>query len=176
MGPESTPSSTRCTVQPVIVTPEESTSRWAWAPGKSGSNAGCTLMILPFHLPTNDGVRILMYPLRTTNSASTDWSVPSTISSCARRRSEMGSSDGTGMPFASIPSFLPCSRPPASWLSARTRTVRWLRGSFSWNLRREARPEPPPEISTANLRGSSIEPIRGSTKGAPMTVWQGVLA
>ena len=47
IGPVSTPSSTRCSVQPVTVTPCASASRTACAPGNAGSSAGCVLSTRP---------------------------------------------------------------------------------------------------------------------------------
>ena len=44
-GPVSTPSSTQCTVTPVVSTPAASASRIACAPGKAGSSAGWVLTI-----------------------------------------------------------------------------------------------------------------------------------
>ena len=55
IGPESTPSSTKCTVTPVIRTPCSSAWPIASRPGNEGSSAGWTLITRPGEAATNAG-------------------------------------------------------------------------------------------------------------------------
>ena len=53
--------------------------------------------------------------------------------------------------------------PLTRWLASGEDVVLWERGFVLWCLRREARPDPPPEIRTAVLRGSEGLPALGAT-------------
>jgi len=65
--------STKWTVQPVILTPASRANLWAWAPLKDGNRAGWMLMIRPRHSLVNLPDRIRMKPakqIRSTREAS----------------------------------------------------------------------------------------------------------
>ena len=100
-GPVSTPSSTQCTVTPVVGTAAASASRIACAPGKSGSSAGCVLTIR--NRCTTDGAKTRMKPAQTTRSGR--WSAERTgegqvplraVGELGQRQGEGGHADGLG--------------------------------------------------------------------------------
>src|SRR5512139_180541 len=68
IGPESSPSSTRCTVAPLTFTPWSQARRWASSPGNAGRRAGWTLRIRPGKARTKTGERRRMKPARHTRS------------------------------------------------------------------------------------------------------------
>ena len=70
IGPVSVPASTRCTLQPVTLTPYSSASGTACAPGNAGSSAGWVLMIRPMKRERKWGPRIFMKPADTIRSGS----------------------------------------------------------------------------------------------------------
>src|SRR6185312_4870321 len=70
IGPVSVPASTRCTVQPVTLTPYARASATARAPGKAGSNAGWVFTMRPGNRERNCCPRIFMKPADTTRSGS----------------------------------------------------------------------------------------------------------
>ena len=59
---------TKCTVQPVSVTPASSTCLWASTPLNEGSSEGWMLRSLPVHFRTNSPVNICIKPARQTSS------------------------------------------------------------------------------------------------------------
>src|SRR3984893_11339930 len=70
IGPVSVPASTRCTVQPVTLTPYASVAGTACAPGNAGSNAGWVFTTRPANRERKVGPRIFMKPADTTRSGS----------------------------------------------------------------------------------------------------------
>jgi hypothetical protein len=60
--------STKCAVQPVILTPASRACRCAWTPLNRGSKAGWMLIRRPRHNLTNSPVKILMKPAKHTIS------------------------------------------------------------------------------------------------------------
>ena len=70
IGPVSTPSSTKWTVQPVTLAPYASASRTPWAPGKLGSSAGWVFTNRPPKRARNSLPTIFMNPADTTRSGS----------------------------------------------------------------------------------------------------------
>ena len=73
----------------------------------------------------------------------------------------------------SIPAFLAWPKPPASFESAKTKTVRKNRDPNDSYDSIEARPDPPPEIKTAILRGSLVEASRGRVNEPSMSIGGG---
>lgn len=72
---------TKCTVQPVSVTPASSACLWACMPLKDGSRDGWILRRRPCHLLTNSPVRMRMNPARQMSS------MPASSSACVRAAS-----------------------------------------------------------------------------------------
>ena len=112
IGPESRPSSTTCTVTPVVSTPASSACSIAWGPGRRGASDGCTFTIRSGKRSRNGCVSRCRYPARTTRST------PSSSSQVAIARSRSSRSRGS-RGRRSPSGFLPRARAVSAWASRR---------------------------------------------------------
>ena len=85
---------------------------------------------LPFQLETNEGVRILMYPLRTTISMSCEARASMILLSCSSLLSIPFIPPGRGIERCSTDESDACLRPPADSTSEITRDVTWFLRPF----------------------------------------------
>ena len=128
MGPWSTFSSTKWTVQPDSLAPYSSACFWGCSPGNAGSREGWMLMIFPSKARINFFPRIRMKPAKQTRSTSLDFNRSIIPLSYSSREEYFFGSRNTD----SIPDFFPLTRAGAS--STLLRMTEILADNFPFSI------------------------------------------
>src|SRR4029077_13523275 len=127
IGPWSTSSVTRCTVQPVSLTPAcKAMATASMVPAKSGSSDGWMLRIRPSNWRVKTRSRMASYPAQTTNSTSCIRSVLPIARSRALRSGKLASRKSS----REMPAFLASSSATQSRLAQTITTRAGYIGSF----------------------------------------------